>query len=1343
MNWSSDINSLFNNYKNNINRDYNNDGKVDEKDKQQLFEKSDLFKSSEISYEDLIQLSTKKDADNDGTISDDEKSFFSDLKNFLYEKIAKNINKDKDLSIEDMLELEKTVRALNADQKTDIGQELEKIQNRMVSNLTSQFFVSIETDEYKSSAKDDAEEIWKAQTELKSMNEKDNNPFNTKFENLLDKLEKRVEKTLSETYTDEQIKEMEEKIKGKAPETPDNPPSAGDYTPAVTGQGFEEVDDNRDHKKTLFYNGELYTGIHDDIYYKDGRAGTGEYSGIYYEQGLAKDGISELNGKLYDHGVALTGDKDHDGGILHAENGEIKYFERKNEEGDLVRADFIKFAHKDADGNKVETTYSKITTYEGLNKDRIKEVVNFNEEGTQKVSTQTYTYNDDGSYTVVTVFTDGSESTTKDYDIYGAEYTGNGVWNGHLYINGVISAGQDSHGRWYNEDGIKIEGEYKGVLYKDGFKFTGINEKDNLYYSEGVVKSWAVDEESGLAYANGYLAQGVYKDDNVGKYYEAGVAKEAPKGIINFALDYNIQGVQITTINNVTTFTGRDSFNANAFEVLFANLDFNSDGEIIEFSRTVDYHAEVSQTDNFEKSGSGFILKSVSVTLKGLTEDKKIELEIDNAKGYDSVDYSVMFADADNILVKGVDIAQALNDNITLVTNYKKDSLGNYTESGKTETLILGSIKDIQSGKPVTKYQLSDKVSYTKDNDGKITIKDKSVDGIELELNYDADGKFLGGTAKFDNSDTVITLSENDSFKVNKQTGEITVVDTAENSIKTYDNTGLAKENVINITPELKAFASDLNIDLASVEAYVISSSKKFSTIKIDGVNYTVTYDTDKIKLSNDEQHLETVYAKVTASDNTSKYVMTYKKEKAENGFKVTQWNNSGNEIFVEIQNSDGVMISKTEYDDSHRIKSVTTNNPETHTSVKEEYGSREQVIRTIVTTEEDGKTTETVYRGKKDSDETKNSRITKTVTEGNKVSVTTFNDNNLEFQTEVKENDILKEFWIYSYNSSGKLKNITMKIYNEDGSEVSKVKIQNANLSYSITEGNTTLYYTKSGKQLTDEQINWAKSLGLIIEDIVYNDNSEIVSIKGQRYDNKDAVYTNFSKNGEKYSYTETLTLSNNATPDNTEDDFVLTVVVENDEQKSAVLTVDGEEYDINVDGAKIANTLDNAISTWEAGDLTHKAIVSDVLFDGISRRRIFKREGEHFSVTEIVALAKIEDLDSLTDSYISFEAEKLEQDGDKITITPDSNNKITVNFGKYAQNDNDGHKSGDYKKAYDITLGANEVLIITKTAQGYEIKDSSGYTYIFNEDGGYSKTKDNVTVSYDKDGVIITDDD
>ncbi len=924
MNWSSDINSLFGKYNLNSNKDFNKDGKVDEKDKQLLFEETGFFKNSEISYEDLIQLSNKKDIDESGDMSEDEQSFFNDLKNFLYEKIAKNINKDENLSINDMLELEKTVRTLDSTQKADIGAEFEKIQNRMVSNLTSQFFVSVETDEYKDAAKDMAKEVWNAQADLNKMNEEDDNPFNAKFENLLDKLGKRVEKTLSETYTKAQIKEMKEGIKGSDDghdDTSDDTPNTDYYSPIVTGVGFEKVEDNRDHKMTLFKDGELYTGIHDDIYYKDGRAGTGTYNDIYYEQGLVKNGLSELNGNYYDHGSPATDDISYNGGTLHVENGVIKYFEKTDDNGDIVRTDYIQYAHKDDNGNTVDTSYSKITTFDGTNKDKIKTVVNYSEDGKNtKVSTETYTYNEDGSYLVVTEFEDGSPKTTDKYDIYGEKYTGNGIWNGFLYQDGVLFSGKyEKDGREYI-NGSKIEGKYNDKLYKDGFLYTGINKDDNLYYSEGIVKSWAVDE-SGTAYVNGIPAEGIYE----GKYYQKGVAKDVPQGIINFILKYNIQDIKIPDLNNITTFTGKDSFSSYKGESVFSNLRFNASGELIEFSRTITYHPEVMQTDNFEKSGNGIILKSVSVTLKGATEDKVISLEIDNAKEHDNIDYSEMFVDADGLLINGIDIAQAMNDNITLITNYKKDENGNYKDESKTETIVIGSIKDIQSGNPVKIFKLSDKVTYERDDNGDIIIKDNSVDGLEVERIYGEDGKFSGGTINILNPDetiSTITLTKDDSFKINSRTGEIT---------------------------------------------------------------------------------------------------------------------------------------------------------------------------------------------------------------------------------------------------------------------------------------------------------------------------------------------------------------------------------------------------------------------------------IGTDLKFGGISKQQILKKVDGIYSVKEIIALASVEDMNKSDAAYISFEAEKFEQNENTIKIIPDSDNKITVNFGKYLQDDDAGHKAGDYKKAYEITLDENEVLTITKTAQGYEIKDDSGYLYTFKEDGSYRKEKDGIITYYDSEGNII----
>ena len=375
MDWSSNINNLFSNYKTNINKDLNADGKVDSKDTERLFEKTGLFDSAQLTYDDLIQLSSKKDVNADGVISDEEKSFFSAIKNFVYEKISQSVIRNDELSLDDMLDLEKKVRGLNETQKADVGKELERVQNRMVSNITSQFFLNTETNAYKDAAKDNALKIWDTQDKLAEMNKVENNPFNAKMETLLEKLDKKVEKTLSEKYSAEQIKELRETGTIDETKEEEDPSSVVVETISkkeIDGHTYEEKM-HKDQKIYIYVDGELLTGEYpdDNKYYDKGRPATGTYNEKYYEYGEVVKGIGAVNGNYYENGVPASGDFTYLDGTIHVENGKIIYLDRVNNDDNLERTMFIDFKHKDENGNVVESTFSKIITFDGRNADKM------------------------------------------------------------------------------------------------------------------------------------------------------------------------------------------------------------------------------------------------------------------------------------------------------------------------------------------------------------------------------------------------------------------------------------------------------------------------------------------------------------------------------------------------------------------------------------------------------------------------------------------------------------------------------------------------------------------------------------------------------------------------------------------------------------------------------------------------------------------------------------------------------------------------------------------------------------------------------------------------------------
>ena len=98
MDWSSDLSKIYINYKsqkdykNGVNVDKNGDGVSDAKDLNLLKSEEKSLFSKEIKIEDLVDLSGKKDYNNDGNVDADEVEFFNYVKEAVYNKLAKNIN---------------------------------------------------------------------------------------------------------------------------------------------------------------------------------------------------------------------------------------------------------------------------------------------------------------------------------------------------------------------------------------------------------------------------------------------------------------------------------------------------------------------------------------------------------------------------------------------------------------------------------------------------------------------------------------------------------------------------------------------------------------------------------------------------------------------------------------------------------------------------------------------------------------------------------------------------------------------------------------------------------------------------------------------------------------------------------------------------------------------------------------------------------------------------------------------------------------------------------------------------------------------------------------------------
>ena len=864
MDWSSNINNLFSNYKANMNKDFNGDGKVDSKDKEKLFEKTGFINSSELNYDDLIQLSLKKDVNNDGSIADDEKSFFNDVKNFIYEKIAQNINRDNDLSLDEMLDLEKKVRNLSETQKEDVGKELERVQNRMVSNITSQFFVNTETQSYKDAAIDNALKIWNTQDKLTEMNSNENNPFNAKMETLLNKLDKKVNKTLSEKYSVEQIKELKET--GKISTTSSTEDSS---TIVVRTIETEEIDghkyESKEHKDGKIYqykDGELLTGVFKNKYYKDGLPATGNYENKYYEYGEIVEGVGAVDGNYYSSGTPASGTFTYLDGTVYVENGKIIYQDKVNSSGDTERTVFIAFKHKDENNNIVESTFSKIITFDGSNTDKMKSAINY--ENGQKVSTETYVYNEaEETYTVTIKYVDTTKQDKTEI--------------------------RDKDDNVYKEDGLCF---FKGRLYNNGQLSTGFTEFKGKYYM------------------NSYPAQGVYKNNGVLKYYDNGLILEIKPSLLDLIEKAGIIGAVVKTDDDGTTIKGKSIVNGNITDVEYHDFTFDSNNEITGFIRSAKLSNDVLQNDTFTKSGNAIFLTAATVTLKG-SEDKVINLELDNAKNQDAIDYATLFYSIDGEQ-KGVLIAQAYNDNITIMTLYEKDENGKYVEAG--QKFAMASIMDIENGKPYDSFEMS---QIIKNGNGTFSIKDENSENYGYELVYGIDGKFIQGKITFKKSGQEINLSAEDKFYINNES--IVVVSSSDNRIKYYDLDGFEKKESLVITNELKSLVQQLGINLTSVDDFEIDNNGNIKTITIRGITLNVSVADNTITLSNLEKNYEIVYEKI--SENSSQYAMISQKAPIENGYQIRKWNIDGKRISDEIFDNSGQLVTQYLYDND--IKEV------------------------------------------------------------------------------------------------------------------------------------------------------------------------------------------------------------------------------------------------------------------------------------------------------------------------------------------------------------------------------------------------------------------------------------
>ena len=907
MSWLSniDLNTIFTKYQAIKGKDTSDSAK--QKEIKSLFEKE--TKSEDLNYEDLIQLSNKKDIDKNGELEEDETSFFNDMKSFLYEKIAHTIVRDKDFSAKDMLEFEEYIRTEAKADNADVSGEIDKIRNRMVSNLTAKFFVTTESKAYKDAAEDNAKEIedtLKAFGEIKASK---NNPFSgdTKFNTLLNKIDRRLQgvtSSSSSSGTDTDGKDGDESSIG----TPLREPKKS---------GFDWVP-HSDKNDYLYKDGEiLKEGFYESQYILNGRPGTGystlddDSKGLYYEKGSLKTGISTDTGKCYAEGRIQQGGvyPDTEGTYPRyniSEQGTVLSMEVLNADSKVTRT--VYYVTTDKDGKEtvdMETVHRieelrKYTTESGEEEYRIYEALEKSVDGSKNnLWQEKYEYNSDGSYTLTKHYYNSSkEDEVEKYDIYGNKFLNEGVfvWNNQLYKDGKIWTDYASDGHepprfYYNS--FKIDGKFehggKTLLYVDGYKFTGLYEVENKYYEDGEIKPFAYDKKNDTVYVNGDIANGVYaytpkKGDEQAssepKYYENGkIVENAPSEIINYIMNSqslilaNTVRMTIPTSGEVT-FTAKAMIQGQYRDALIDNI-VRTDGELESFDCSTELYSDIIYTDSYDinvvdsdgDTGKADvpILNGSKLTLKG-NPDTVINLSIDGAENPILIDHSINFADADGQLdmKKGITVAEALSDDMSLITNYKKNP-----DTGKwepTTQIAFATINELQNKDKDFSVRIFD-IALNDDDKG-VVLKDDDVTQITEQAKIKefktAELTSNGYTLTYDRKSKTTTISfaapvnkninitEGMSYVIKKdEKGDI-------NKVVIYDGESITTyaynktENKIEKNQMTQA-AYDLAIELArklniapkSIE-YAEELLSATTKITIDGIEYTVKEGVDK-----------------------------------------------------------------------------------------------------------------------------------------------------------------------------------------------------------------------------------------------------------------------------------------------------------------------------------------------------------------------------------------------------------------------------------------------------------------------------------------------------------------
>lgn len=1072
MDWSNFTNlyNLRQTIANSTNQSDKNEAKKKEKE---ILSKDNLFdftNDGKVDIDDLISFSMEsaRDLDSQNGITEDEENFLTQMKDALYDKLAKEINKNKDLKVSDMMELEEKIRELNSSQKESAGEYLEKIQNRMVSNLTSQFFVTKETDSYKENAKSGAIEIWEAQNALDSMNVSENNPFNDKFENLLAKLEGRVIRTLSEDYTSKSIEDA------KKSKNIDALVKKSDSTD-------EEYDPSKFSKKEniLYYDSEKFTGM---------------YSDKYYQQGEVLTGIAYKDGKYYEAGIPGNGEYPNINGnstvgTFWVIDGQILWQDQVDTAGNTVRYNYESYILRDKDGKVTnDAVYSSVVTFVGkiaANKDeyegKISSKVIYNKG--QKVSTETYTYNSDGSYAKQIYY----EDTSKDdeylrYTTTGELFNGNGAYDSKLYENDKLKPGFAEYGNRLYIDGITPKGEvvYNATLYFDGEKVNGIYNADGKYYVEGKLVP-LVTGENGIVYRYGVPAQGVIEEDGKYNYYENGaIQSEIDSDFGKFATDNFIENIKLNKEDGsyiYSSFTGTKYIDGQ-----WRNVEYSDFEDEENFIVSVSYEHDIALTNKIEDGE----LKEAKYNLAGF----EVPVNINGSKSDTGIDYSLQYTDIDGEHPV-VQISNAIGDNLTYVYKYElKDGNYNLTDT----KIVIGSINDIQSGKVLTEYPLSDensKISYEeiKDKDNNVTgikVTDESLSGVKIEQTFGLDGKVSTGLVTFKNlaqgANSTITINSGELCKVNGGKVVITVPqkDGSGNVIKyivtTYNSDGTQDGEPVEIADAegvTKSFVEKINVDLADVQDIKTDSDGKVTKIKLDGTEYDVTYpkkgDKETILLKSgdtEKQFLNNVviYEKSPSFNNS---IVTI--ERAENGKQTKYRTDFDENSFTEYKyDSETGKLSQTTY--KNEEKQTITN-----------YAPDGKTVTSIEITEyNDGKETSVIkYAGSvEDNKITYKKEVTSTGYEAYNYNVS---------NGKVIDKEILVNAVAANGENAAAPKTLTKITYKSDGTTVKSKTVT----TYTISDSSKIDKIEKFDENNQKTELTTYNSTGKTVEKYKYSSSS------------------------------------------------------------------------------------------------------------------------------------------------------------------------------------------------------------------------------------------------------------